>query len=51
MGVEGSKLTGHGMENWPHGMFGFPVPKRQQRYIIPAGFKSTWVTVAPEDQK
>jgi len=39
-------LTGHGMADWPHGTLGFPVSKRQQRYVVPAGFKSTWVTVA-----
>jgi hypothetical protein len=47
MGVEGSKLTGHGLEDWPHGMFGFRTPKGKHRYVVPAGFKSTWVTVAP----
>ncbi len=45
------KLTGHGMPDWPHGTLGFPVSKRQQRYVVPAGFKSIWVTVAPEDLK
>jgi hypothetical protein len=45
------KLTGHGIEDWPHGMFGFPAAKRQQRYVVPAGFESRWVTVALEDLK
>ena len=51
VGLQEMKLTGHGLEEWPHGMFGFPVPKRQQRYVVPAGFKSTWVTVPPGDLK
>jgi hypothetical protein len=34
-----------------HGMFVFGGKKRQQRYVVPAGFKSTWVTVALEDLK
>jgi hypothetical protein len=45
------KLTGHGMPGWPHGTLEFQVSKRQRRYVIPAGFKSIWVTVAPEDLK
>jgi hypothetical protein len=34
------KLTGHGLQDWPHGTVCF-------KRIIPAGFKSKWVTVAP----
>jgi hypothetical protein len=45
---QGNKLTGHGLEDWPHGMFGFNAGRRQERYVVPAGFVSKWVTVTPE---
>ena len=43
-GWHGHKLTGHGMEDWPYGTLAFPASKGK-RYVVPAGFKSTWLTV------
>ena len=37
-------LTGHGLKDWPQGRFGF---KPRAHLVIPAPFKSKWVTTAP----
>jgi hypothetical protein len=38
-------LTGHGLKDWPQGRFGFFSPKA--RLVIPASFKSKWLTTPP----
>jgi hypothetical protein len=48
--LEGNKLTGHGMANWPHGTFAFRGVTEGQRYVVPAGFQSVWITVDPSDR-
>jgi hypothetical protein len=37
-------LTGHGLKDWPQGRFGF---KPRAHLVIPAPFKSKWVTTEP----
>jgi hypothetical protein len=41
-GVGIGEQSGEGRENWPEGTFRFPA--RNARYVIAAGFKSTWRT-------
>ncbi|HEX3743322.1 MAG TPA: hypothetical protein VHW09_05320 [Bryobacteraceae bacterium] len=45
--LEGHKLTGHGVQDWPYGGFAFKASGGRHRYVVPAGFQSTWETVAP----
>jgi hypothetical protein len=37
-------LTGHGLKDWPQGNLGFPP---RAHLVIPAPFKSIWLTTAP----
>jgi hypothetical protein len=37
-------LTGHGLQDWPQGRFGF---RPRPHLVIPAPFKSKWLTTAP----
>jgi hypothetical protein len=37
-------LTGHGFKDWPQGQFGFPP---RAHLVIPAPFKSIWLTTTP----
>jgi hypothetical protein len=37
-------LTGHGLKDWPQGRFGF---RLRAHLVIPALFRSKWVTTAP----
>jgi hypothetical protein len=37
-------LTGHGLKDWPQGIFGFPP---RQHLVVPASFKSKWLTASP----
>jgi hypothetical protein len=43
--LQGTKLTGHGLADWPHGTLIFPT--RQPHFVIPDSFQSTWETVQP----
>jgi hypothetical protein len=36
-------LTGHGLKDWPLGMFGFRPPRRGQ-LVVRVPFKSKWLT-------
>jgi hypothetical protein len=47
-GVQSLKLTGHGMQNWPHGMLAFRVPEQQKHYIVRRPLKTVWATVSPD---
>ena len=44
--LERSKLTGHGMANWPFGILKFS-KKANEPLIVPTGYRSHWVTVKP----
>jgi hypothetical protein len=39
-------LTGHGLKDWPLGMFGFRAP-RDGHLVVRVPFKSKWLTTAP----
>jgi hypothetical protein len=41
--MQKTKLTGHGLADWPHGTLIFPT--RQPHFVIPDSFQSTWKTV------
>jgi hypothetical protein len=43
--LQGTKLTGHGLADWPHGTLIFPT--RHPHFVIPDSFQSTWETVQP----